>query len=83
MNQVTLHVEGMASSMCEAHVNEAVRKAVPGARNVKSSHKKGVTEFVTETEVDEAALRRAIGETGYTVQSVQTAPYRKRGLFGL
>ena len=29
MLQYTIAVEGMACSMCESHVNEAVRKAFP------------------------------------------------------
>lgn len=27
MTKVTLEIEGMACSMCESHINEAVRKA--------------------------------------------------------
>ena len=28
------------------------------------------------------ALRKAIGDTGYTVTDVHTEPYKKKGLFG-
>ena len=32
MKQITLKVDGMMCSMCESHVNEAVRKAFPKAK---------------------------------------------------
>ena len=37
MTQITLHIDGMMCGMCEAHVNDAVRKAIP-VKKVKSSH---------------------------------------------
>ena len=43
MIQTIVKVEGMMCGMCEAHVNDAIRKAVP-AKKVTSSHKKGETE---------------------------------------
>lgn len=39
MTKYTLQVGGMACSMCEAHVNNAVRKAFP-VKKVSSSHTK-------------------------------------------
>ena len=36
MTQITLHIDGMMCGMCEAHVNDAVRKAIP-VKKVKSS----------------------------------------------
>ncbi len=29
MEKITVQVEGMACSMCESHVNDAIRKAFP------------------------------------------------------
>ena len=40
MVKITLEVEGMACGMCEAHVNDAIRKAFP-VKKVTSSHTKG------------------------------------------
>lgn len=80
MIQYTIAVEGMACSMCEAHVNEAVRKAFP-VKKVSSSHSKGQTLVLTEEPLDEEALRQAISATGYQVLSIQSAPYEKKGLF--
>ena len=42
MIQTTVKVSGMACSMCEAHINDAVRGAFP-VEKVTSSHSKGET----------------------------------------
>ena len=39
MVKITVGVEGMQCGMCEAHVNDAVRKAFP-VKKVTSSHTK-------------------------------------------
>ncbi len=80
MVKITLAIDGMACSMCEAHVNEAIRKACR-VKKVTSSHRKGQTEIIAETAPDEAALRSAVEATGYRVLSIQTQPYEKKGLF--
>ncbi|MCD8196462.1 MAG: cation transporter [Lachnospiraceae bacterium] len=78
MYKITLDIDGMACGMCEAHVNEAVRK-VADVKKVTSSHSKGTTEILSEVEIDEAKLREAIEATGYRVLSVKLAPYEKKG----
>lgn len=82
MFETTVKISGMMCGMCEAHVNDAVRRAVP-VKKVSSSHAKGETVILSEQQPDEQALRAAISETGYDVLSVSTRPYEKRGLFGL
>ncbi len=81
MTKLTVKVDGMVCGMCEAHVNDAVRAAFP-VKKVTSSHTKGETVILTERDIDEQALRDAIGATGYEVQSVTAEPYEKKGLFG-
>ena len=80
MMKYTVGVEGMACGMCEAHVNDAVRKTFP-VEKVTSSHSKKQTVLVTQEPIDEVRLREVINATGYTVQSVNSEPYEKRGLF--
>ena len=75
-------VDGLACGMCESHVNDAVRRTFP-VKKVTSSHSKGETVIIAEQAIDEAALRSAIGATGYTVVSVASEPYEKKGLFSL
>ena len=67
--------------MCEAHVNDAIRKAFP-VKKVTSSHSKGQTQILCENRFGRgrpAAVR--ISATGYQVLSIQSAPYEKKGLF--
>ena len=80
MIQYTLQVEGMQCGMCEAHINDAVRKAFP-VKKVQSSHAKGETVIVSEQELDTQKLREVINATGYTVRSLPRAPYQKKGFF--
>ena len=82
MLKITVKVDGIACGMCESHVNDAVRRTFP-VKKVTSSHSKGETVIIAEQAIDEAALRSAIGATGYTVVSVASEPYEKKGLFGL
>ena len=81
MIQYTIAVEGMACSMCEAHINDAVRKAFP-VKKVTSSRSKKKTTVLAETELDEDALRAAISATGYEVGEIRKEPWAKKGLFG-
>lgn len=76
-----VQVGGMKCGMCEAHVNEAVRKACP-VKKVNSSRGKGETCILAEQELDEQTLRAAIAATGYEVGSIRREPYQKKGLFG-
>lgn len=82
MYQTTVGVDGMMCGMCEAHVNDAVRKAFP-VKKVTSSHGRGQTVILSEQALDEQAVRSAINATGYTVTSFQCVPHEKKGLFFL
>ena len=81
MNKITVKIDGMMCGMCESHINDAIRRAFP-VKKVTSSHTKGETVILTESEIDEAALRAAVDATGYRVLSVKAEPYEKKGLFG-
>ena len=82
MNKITVKIDGMMCGMCESHINDAIRRAFP-VKKVTSSHTKGETVILTETDIDEAALRSAIDATGYRVLSVESGPYGKKGFFGI
>ena len=81
MWKYTVEVNGMMCGMCEAHINDAVRKAFP-VKKVNSSRGKKQTVVLSETELDTAALADAIRQTGYEVREITTEPYKKQGLFG-
>ena len=80
MIQTTVKISGMACSMCEAHVNDTIRRAFP-VEKVSSSHAKGETVILSKAPLDENALRAAIDATGYTAGEIHAAPYEKKGLF--
>ena len=81
MWKYTVEVNGMMCGMCEAHINDAVRKAFP-LKKVNPSRSKKQTVVLSETELDAAALADAIRNTGYEVGEIQKEPYKKKGLFG-
>ena len=81
MIQTTVQVSGMACSMCEAHVNDAVRREFPKVKKVTSSHGKGETVVISPEKLDQEALKKAVEATGYQVLSVSTEPYEKKGFF--
>lgn len=80
MIQTTVKVSGMACSMCEAHINDAIRAALP-VEKVASSHSRGETVIESDEPLDEEKLRGIINATGYTAGQISTAPYEKKGLF--
>ena len=83
MIKTTLTIDGMMCSMCESHVNDTLRQSF-NIKKVSSSHTKGITEIISESPLDEKALREAVGKTGYKVLEVKTEPYEKKrfSLFG-
>lgn len=81
MWKYTVEVSGMMCGMCEAHINDAIRKAFPVTK-VTSSQRKGQTVIVTDQELDKASLQKTITGLGYTMGDVQKEPYQKKGLFG-
>ena len=68
--------------MCESHVNDAIRRAFP-VKKVTSSHAKGETVILTETDISEEEFRTALAPTGYCVLEVRREEYKKKGLLGL
>ncbi|MBO4838023.1 MAG: cation transporter [Lachnospiraceae bacterium] len=82
MIRTTLKIDGMMCGMCEAHVCDAIRKAVPSAKKVAASRAKKEATFLTEETVNTGALIAAVNATGYSCLGAESAPYEKKGLFG-
>ena len=80
MYQTTVKIDGMMCSMCESHINDAVRKAFT-VKKVTSSHTKGESVILSETPLEEAAVRSALEPSGYRVLGFECKPYEKKGLF--
>ena len=69
MIQTTIGVDGMMCEMCEAHINDGVRRNLD-VKKVSSSRKKKMTEIVSEAPLDEEKVRKAIADTGYIVGNI-------------
>jgi copper chaperone CopZ len=81
MYKTTIAIDGMMCSMCESHINDAVRRGL-NVKKVTSSQRKGETVMISEEPVTEADIHAVIDPTGYQVKSVKSEPYEKKGLFG-
>ena len=81
MIQTVLKIDGMMCGMCEAHICDTIRKAVPSAKKVSASRSRKEASFLTEEPIDAYALKAAVDATGYACQSVESAPFEKKGLF--
>ena len=80
MIRTTVKVDGMMCGMCEAHINDAVRRAF-SVKKVASSHRKGETVILSEEAPDPQKLRQIIGAAGYQVLDITSVPYIKTSLF--
>jgi len=65
-----LHINGMMCSMCESHVNDAIRNNFD-VKKVKSSKRKNQTVVVSENPLDEEKIRSVITETGYELTNIE------------
>lgn len=81
MNRISLKIDGMMCSMCEAHICETIRKAIPAAKKVTASKSQKEASFLTEQAVDLEALKAAIDATGYNCTGITSEPYEKKGWF--
>ena len=77
-----MKIDGMMCGMCEAHICDTIRKAVPSAKKVAASKAKKEASFMTEETADLTGLKDAINATGYTCLEIESVPYEKKGLFG-
>lgn len=80
MYKIVLQIDGMSCSMCEAHMNDTIRSRY-SVKKLKSSHKAGTTEFLTEEKIPEEDLRSLIDPTGYKVIGYSAETAVKKGLF--
>ena len=82
MIQTTIGIDGMMCEMCEAHINDAIRRHFT-VKSAKSNRKKKQCVVVSEEPLDEARVREVIDETGYDYLSISSEPYQKKGFLGL
>lgn len=80
MIKTVLKVNGMMCGMCEAHMNDLVRKNF-NVKKVTSSVKGGETVVISEENLDIPFLKKEIKEIGYELVDVHTELYEKKGFF--
>jgi Cu2+-exporting ATPase len=68
MKKITVEVKGMMCAHCEAHTNEAIKRAMK-VKSVESSSKEDKTVIIAK-DFDEAKIRSAIEGAGYTVTGI-------------
>ncbi len=81
MFRTIIKIDGMMCSMCENHVNSAIREKLTDLKKVSSSHKKGTTEIISETAYTEEQICDILNSSGYKVLSVCSEPYEKKKIF--
>ena len=80
MIKTVLKVNGMMYGMCEAHMNDLVRKNFK-VKKVSSSAKDGETVIISEDALDIPWAKNKIKEIGYELVSYESEPYEKKGFF--
>ena len=68
MNKFLLGIDGMACGMCEAHVQDVIRRNI-NVKKVKASHIKKSVEVITEKDLTEEEFEKIINQTGYKITS--------------
>jgi len=66
----SLEIEGMKCCMCEAHINDVIRKNF-NVKKVKSSYKKKNTIIIANEELDVNMIKVVISGTGYELKNVE------------
>lgn len=80
MYKITLVIDGMKCGMCEAHVNDYIRKNF-NVKKVKSSHIKKETVILSQENINEEDIKKVLSSTGYNIISYKTENYEKKSLF--
>ena len=80
MVKTVLKIDGMMCGMCEAHMNDLIRKNFK-VKKVTSSAKDGETVIISDAELDIPWAKKEIKDIGYELISYTIEPYEKKGFF--
>ena len=80
MVKTVLKIDGMMCGMCEAHMNDLIRKNFK-VKKVTSSAKDGETVIISDAELDIPWAKKQIKDLGYELVDYTSEPYEKKGLF--
>ena len=76
MNKYVLGIDGMMCGMCEAHVQNAIMKAM-AVKKAKASHSKNELIISCEQECDENDCKAILDPTGYRLTSFRKEEAKK------
>ena len=80
MVKTVLKIDGMMCGMCEAHMNDLIRKNFK-VKKVTSSAKDAETVIISDAELDIPWAKKQIKDIGYEMVDYTSEPYEKKGLF--
>ena len=80
MVKTVLKIDGMMCGMCEAHMNDLIRKNFK-VKKVTSSAKDGETVIISDAQLDIPWAKKEIKDIGYELISYTSEPYEKKGFF--
>ena len=80
MVKTVLKIDGMMCGMCEAHMNDLIRKNFK-VKKVTSSAKDGETVIISDAELDIPWAKKQIKDIGYEMVDYISEPYEKKVLF--
>lgn len=83
MIKTTIGIDGMMCGMCESHINDVIRREFK-VKKVSSSHTKGIAEIISENEIDEEKIKKAIAVIpAMMLQALNQSLMKKRKVFFL
>ena len=62
MIETTVRIDGMMCSMCESHVNDAIRNHL-NVKKVSASHNKGEATIISEDPISEGSRRQRLHDS--------------------
>ena len=80
MTKYIIQIDGMMCNMCSIHINDKLRANFDIIK-LKTSHKKGVSEFVSKENISDQKITDVLSSIGYTVISITHQDYPKKKLF--
>ena len=80
MVKTVLKIDGMMCGMCEAHMNDLIRKNFK-VKKVTSSAKDGETVIISDAELDIPWAKKEIKDIGYELISYTSEKKEKKGFF--
>lgn len=80
MYKIILFIDGMKCGMCEAHVNDLIRKKI-NVKKITSNHKKGQTTIICDKFISNELLVSALDGSGYKINKLERCDAKKT-IFG-